>query len=44
MSEKIELVVPKPIYDRLKQKAEEKKLTIQDLLLKAIIAVIEDRV
>jgi len=44
MSEKIELVLPKPIYDRLRRKAEEKRLTIQDLLLKAIIAVIEDKV
>ena len=44
MSETIEIVVPKPIYERLKQKAEQKKLTIQDLILRALIAILEDKV
>ena len=44
MAEEIRVKLPKPIYDALIKKAVEKKLEVNDLLIRAIVAILEDKV
>jgi len=42
MSERIELILPPKVYKELKRKAEETGLTINDLIIRAIVRIIEE--
>ena len=42
MSERIELVLPAVIAEKIKKRAEEKKMSIEELFLRAIIKVLEE--
>ncbi len=42
MSESIELVLPKKLYNKLNEIAEKRKIRIQDLIVRALIKVIEE--
>jgi len=42
MSSEIRILLPKAVEEILRKKAEEKKITIQELLLRAIVKIIEE--
>jgi len=42
VSEEIRILLPKGIYARLKHKAEEEKIKINDLILQAIVKILEE--
>ena len=44
MSEEIRIVLPAEIAQALRKKALEKKMKVNDLVIRAIVAVLEDKV
>ena len=42
MAERLEILLPRSIYERIKRKAEQKKMRLQDLVLRAIMKVLEE--
>ena len=42
MAEEIRILLPKTVAERLKRKAEERRTTVQDLILMALVKVLEE--
>jgi len=42
VSEKIEIVLPRDVYIKLERKAKDRKITVHDLVLRAIVKVLEE--
>jgi hypothetical protein len=42
MSEEITLILPKPVAEALRRRAENQKLTVEELILRAVVRILEE--
>jgi len=42
VAEELRLILPKPIADRIRKECERRKLTLEQLLLRAVVKILEE--